>query len=325
MKPTDQSKIRFTFEAASHRKKPYFVTKDEEGKKGRYLYGISSGVKEDGHGERMTDKAIQSFQSQAESGHLLLYPDIHGIHATKDVGQLTKSWIDENGDWQTEYRLYDGSEGAQNYQVEMANALWNQVTGAPPYSKPITKGFSIEGFIPDGGIKSIVQDADGTARRIIDDVTLDGVVCVPRPAYIPSVAAAARKALKELPAFQGQKNIRKNLTDAVAGQTTRENYQRYCWLLWDALEKQIEKLMTDDSIQEKDTVLDGILNEFAALKKPSVLQAKAYFDALKEANADSTVHMGQKQKNKMVLLKALDLELKAYGAFKLKQIQGKEN
>jgi len=40
--------------------------------KKRFLRGISSGIKLDGHGERMTQKAIDGFMEQAKKNEILL-------------------------------------------------------------------------------------------------------------------------------------------------------------------------------------------------------------------------------------------------------------
>ena len=53
---------------------------DSEGKKRRYLKGCSSGMKVDGHGERMTKNCIKNMQEQAKSGNILLYAIGKGFH-----------------------------------------------------------------------------------------------------------------------------------------------------------------------------------------------------------------------------------------------------
>ena len=139
----------------------------------------------------MTENAVNSFMGQANSGNVLLYEGQHGVNYIDDIGKLTSADIIKGGDWFTEFRLYDDLDKMGGVTLEKADKLWQQVNGFPPYNHPIQKGFSIEGEIPDGGIVSM----DTTGKRVIDDVLLDGVVVVPRPAYKDSIASAVYKAL----------------------------------------------------------------------------------------------------------------------------------
>jgi len=196
----ENNKISFHFHPYGFENKTHVVEKsDSKGRKRRYLKGISSGLKMDQHQERMTEKCIQSFSDQANSGDILLYPDVHGVKGTDDIGILNSHMIDNLGDWHTEFRLYDEFDEAESYQIQKANVLWKQVAGLPPYSKPKQKGFSIEGFIPPNGI--IAMKEDGT-ERVMDGIELDGVVVVPRPAYKDSIANAVFKALGETALWQ---------------------------------------------------------------------------------------------------------------------------
>jgi hypothetical protein len=188
-------KISFSFKPYlkkdTNGKDIYTVTKSSNGISRRYVEGIASGVGIDQHGERMTPHAIQSFMNQANSGDILLYADVHGIKSSEDIGILDSANILPNGDWFVSFRLYDGSDGVASRNVEMADMTWKQINGLPPYKSPRQKGFSVEGSIPDGFIKSVTPDG----KRVIDDIVLDGVVIVPKPAYAPSVANAVMKAL----------------------------------------------------------------------------------------------------------------------------------
>lgn len=161
----------------------------------RYLEGVTSGLEVDHHGERMTEKCIKSFMDQANSGDVLLYPDIHGIRSSKDMGILEKAAILENGDWYTKYRLYDENDfnpGLHREKLATNDTLWRQINGLPPYNHAKSFGFSIEGIANDD---NIIKTGMGTA---MDGVELDGVVLVPRPAYPYSVANAIAKALGDI-------------------------------------------------------------------------------------------------------------------------------
>lgn len=170
---------------------------DKQGRKRRYLYGISSGMKTDGTGERMTGRCIKGMQEQANSGEVLLFPGPHGVDQTDDIGRLVESQITPGGDWVTTYRLYDEYDGFDpgSKTLEKANKLWKQVCGIKPYETAAQKGFSIEGYIPDNGILEMSNDG----KRVIDWVDLEGVIVTPRPAYEDSILKAVYKALDILP------------------------------------------------------------------------------------------------------------------------------
>ena len=131
--------ISFHFHPKDFTSGGHAVEKADGGKKRRYLAGISSGVKIDAHDERMTPKCVKSFMDQANSGTILLYPDIHGIKASKDIGILTKAEVLPNGDWHCEFRLYDEMDDVDSESVQTANKIWKQINGMPPYKKPLQK------------------------------------------------------------------------------------------------------------------------------------------------------------------------------------------
>src|SRR5690242_12360893 len=196
-------KIRFDFHPASQQ--DAFSVRKQDGGEGRWLEGVTSGTGLDGHGERMTERCIESFRRQAKSGDVLLYAGKHDVNYTEDIGRLAEHSIDEAMDWHTAYRLH---EGIGPVKQEVVDTVWAQANGLPPYTKPRGFGFSIEGDIPDGGILYM----DEAGRRVIDDVRLTGVVLVRNPAYRTSVAHAVMKALG-LPTSQ---EIRKALTGSLA-------------------------------------------------------------------------------------------------------------
>lgn len=298
-------KIRFDFAPRDIEKGLHVLEKDEDGKKKRYLVGISSGLNVDHHNERMSKNAIDSFQKQAESGEILLYPDVHGIKSTEDIGRLVKSEIDGEGNWVTHYCMYDGSEGAQPFQVEKANAMWNQICGKGQYAKPIQKGFSIEGIVPEGGIKE-VQDDKGFMKRVIDNVELDGVVVVPRPAYKTSVAMAVYKALGEKPLSAVIKQARKSLMDSIKDEQVKEAYHSMRWKLESALWDQIDDIMKDKAISEKQAALEGIFDEYKAVMVNLIVESANAF----EENEDDVINRDQGHLRRQTLLKSLEGELR---------------
>jgi hypothetical protein len=220
------------------------VEKEIDGKKKRYFEGISSGLKKDAHKERVSDRCIKKFMEQANSGDMLLFPDIHGIKQSEDIGILEKATILENGDWWTSYRLYDEDDDPGQYKLEKINNLWKQCMGLPPYKKKKQMGFSIEGIIPEEN--GIIMSSTGDT--ILDDIQLDGVVLVPRPAYMDSIANAVYKALDILPPWREekvQKNIQGKLNQVINEKELKDKYWSKKYDVQDALSQTIEEIMLD--------------------------------------------------------------------------------
>lgn len=261
--------ISFHFQPFEFDKGNFAVEKDEgEGKtRRRYLTGIASGLKTDAHGERMTEKCIKSFMAQSNSGDILLYPDVHGIKASEDIGKIVKAEVLPGGDWKIDARLYDDDDGIGEVKKEKISDIWKQCTGSTPYKKPIQKGFSIEGSIPDGGILEAEKDEAGALRnRVIDDIQLDGVVLVPRPAYKDSIAHAVFKALGEMAPWKREKvtkGIADKLREQVRDREQRDNYFRSRWDIQSAFDEIVEAIM-----KKKDTdIADQLATAFDEYKK----------------------------------------------------------
>ncbi len=272
-------KIKFNF----HPRANNTVEKDENGKKRRYLYGVTSGIKTDLHGERMTENCIKSMMDQAQAGEILLYPDVHGVRATDDIGRLVEATILENGDWETGYRLYDASDDVGPVTQERADKMWRQSCGLPPYEKPIQKGFSIEGYIPDDGI--IEMSSDG--RRVIDKVQLDGVVVVPRPAYGDSIASAIYKALNGGENYlRTKKGIESHIQQKLQSQELRDEYYSKRYNMIEALDEMIEEVMTGDIIDKAER-LNVIFDEFKMVMVPLIINSAGVFEP-RENDDEST-------------------------------------
>lgn len=267
---------------------------DETGRKRMYLQGVSSGIKKDAHGERMTEKAISSFMKQANEQMILLYPDIHGIQASQDIGKLVKSEIMPNGDWFTEYRLYDEFDSVDEASTQRASKVWKQINGLPPYDKPIQKGFSIEGYIPDGAIVSGVDNGDGVlTQKVIDDVLLEGVVLVGKPAYQTGIANAVYKALGETPPWRGdaiKKSIAGELREMIDNQQVSNEYYSKRWDLQAALDATIEKIMKHDNPTKREE-LELAFSEFSDLMIGLIMQSEKLFTATEESQNDGPYGM----------------------------------
>jgi hypothetical protein len=260
------TKIKFNFHPYDFENKLHVVEKQEGNVKRRYLQGISSGSKVDGHGERLLPECIESFQAQASSGDVLLYEGLHGVNFVDDIGKLVKSSIMPNGDWLTLYRLYDEQDKMGPNTLEKADKLWRQVNGLPPYKVPMQKGFSIEGEIPDDGIMTITD----TVKRVMRNVILDGVVVVPRPAYRDSVAHAVYKALGVPAPWVIRKNLTSCLRDVIDNEEKKEEYFKRRWQIDDALNDEIEKIMSEgDNTADR---LGDLFDEYKNLMTEFLIQ-----------------------------------------------------
>ena len=289
-KPLNQNQkreIKFWFQPFEDSKGLHVIEKDAgTGVKNRYLVGIASGSKLDGHGERMTENAINDMQEQANSGEILLYADLHGVRSTEDIGKLVKSEILPNGDWKTEWSLYNPSDGQGSNTDETINKLWKQMNGLPPYKYKRQRGFSIEGFIPDDGI---IQMSD-EGQRVIDKVVLDGCVVVPRPAYESSMAYSIYKALGEPVGFDKnmiRKDLQASLSKRISEEDTQNSYWKQKYRLSDALDNEIESIMKQTGTDQR-SMLESLFDEFKGMYIDLVLKSASVFtDSESESNTES--------------------------------------
>jgi hypothetical protein len=238
---------------------------DSEGRKRRYLCGISSGMAIDHHGERMSKECIDDFQTQAVDNDIPLLVN-HGKDFTEDVGILTTSEITKEYDWYTEYRLFDEYDLQDNpgleQNVKEANVVWAKAAGLPPYRRPKQFGFSIEGWVDDNNKQAT---ATGT---VINKVDLDpGVTLVSRPAYKTSVAHAIAKA------FPKEENIAKDLTgektdksvfsDIIVQDAAREDFFEVLADLEAKKDLAIEKILSSmESNERKQEMIIDSLNDY---------------------------------------------------------------
>lgn len=275
-------KISFHYSPFNFDKGDHAVEKsDSNGVKHRYLQGVASGSKIDGTGERITENAIKGMQSQAESGEILLYADRHDVRYTEDIGKLVESKILVNGDWFCTFMLYDASHGVGEKTLETIDKLWKQVNGLPPYEKKRQMGFSVEGYISDGGI--LKMETDG--RRVIDEVILEGVITTPRPAYQDSIATAVYKALDEQPPWMIKKSISSTLLSKIEAEKSQDNFYKISWRLRDALDEEIEKIMSQNMEGQEVDALSVLFDEYKNLMIPSILENRKMFN--NESNADT--------------------------------------
>lgn len=274
-----RTRISFHFQPKGFENKSHAILKEDGGNERRYLTGIASGLDIDGHGERMTEAAVKSFQEQSKSGNILLYEGQHGVNFVDDIGKLVDSNVTESGEWVCEFRLYDELDNMGGVTLEKADKLWRQVNGIAPYDHPLQKGFSIEGEIPEGGIVSM----DMSGKRIIDDVTLDGVVVVPRPAYKDSIATAVYKALGLKTPWKIRKNLTHTLQEKIDEEDARDAYFKRKFQLDSALEEEIRGIMiqTFPDLREP---LNMVFDEYRDLMVRLIMESE---DMFLEESADA--------------------------------------
>lgn len=291
-----QKRIQFLYHPKDIDNHNHTFEKSENGKKRRYLKGISSGTQVDGHGERITTNCVKSFSEQANKGDILLYADRHGVSYSDDIGILTGHSVTPIGDWETEFRLYDADDGVGSNTLETADKVWRQMNGLPPYKTPKQKGFSIEGYIPENGILAMSQDG----KRVIDNVTLDGCVLVPRPAYKTSIAQAVYKALDEVAPWNVEKAIGNTFRHLIATDEIQNSYYRKRFQYQDRLEEQIENIMLNDGMIEKKEILEKLFHEYSEVMIDLIMQSTPIFDKSRnnsEMNSEETI--GELYKSKI--------------------------
>jgi hypothetical protein len=293
---------------------------DSQGRKRRYLKGVTSGIKIDGHGERMTKRCVEKMQSQANSGEILLYEGQHGVEHTADLGRLTESQVTPTGDWITLYRLYDQHDGVGPVKLERADTLWKQVNGLPPYEKKLQKGFSIEGYIPDEGIVEMSE----TGQRVIDNVELDGVLVTPRPSYKSSVISAVYKALDELSPDRKlivSENIRGKFLNKLHDEALKQSYYSKRFKLEDALNESIEEAVSH-GVQIRDR-LELLLDEYKRMLIDMVLEHNTIFvrpqDQPDIPDDSGAVDVAKAQQ--MRVLKNIQDQLQGFVALKMSRLQ----
>lgn len=304
-------KIQFFFQPYQYENGLHLIEKDSgSGFKRKYFNGVSSGIQIDGHGERITEKCIKSFQDQTNSGDILMYAYPHGIKGGEDIGILCKSEILPNNDWYIESRLYDEHDNLGALTTERSRKMWSQANGLPPYKKKKQFGFSIEGYIPDEGIISMSSDG----RRVIDDVKLDGIIIVPRPAYQTSIAHAIYKALNEPAPWTdlNQQQIRKSLHDKLNEKDIKDSFYKKQYALQDALDESISNIMSDVTIEDKRERLIMLFDEFKIMMTDLIISNENLFQENLEQNSgslDEVLNIYRSKNDDIMILKSLCLEL----------------
>jgi hypothetical protein len=275
----EKRRVEFHFGPYAMEQGLFAVEKDESGRKRRYLEGVASGLQVDGHGERMTEQCIKSFQRQAQTGDILLYEGQHGVNFIDDIGKLVGSFIDGEGNWHASFRLYDEGDGLGATTLEKADKVWRQSCGLPPYTVAKQRGFSIEGEIPQGGLQML----DQSGKRIMNDVTLDGVVLVTRPAYEDSIATAVYKALGIPGPWKVKKSLSRALNEKIESADSRETFYRRRYQLNDALDSEITRIMSGPDAERR-AQLESLFDEYKKLAVDEIVEHPEIFAPVDEAD-----------------------------------------
>ena len=210
--------------------------------------------------------------------------DLHGKGATDDIGMLTNSKILEDGNWWIEARLYDENDNIGSYKLEKANDLWNQVNGIDPYAEAKQKGFSIEGYLTD------LEKIDATTGgRIINNMELDYMAVVPRPAYKDSIAHSVAKSLGAQTEWAIRKTISNKIEMKLNERKESENLNTEKWALESALGEVVDSIMSSDSL-DKYTELNTTLDEFKNAHIKILMKYEDTFSS--QDSVDSNVDKG---------------------------------
>jgi len=163
------------------------ILKAENRDDGIYLVGFASGPEIDRDEERIAPEAIVRFAQQIEdrvaSGDPLPYRDAHAPDGVlRDLGVLTKAWVNEHFHLGVEVRL-DAENPASKY-------LFEQVKRGKQY------GMSVSGSVLDWADEFV--EGLGKAVRTFKHVILDEISNTTRPAWYPSFGTVLAKSVSDV-------------------------------------------------------------------------------------------------------------------------------
>jgi phage head maturation protease len=176
------------------------IAKAEQREDGAYIVGYASGPEVDTESERMDPEAIERFSAQintASSGDALIYRDAHAQDGVlRDLGVITKAWINEN--------FHLGVEVKLDTDNPAAVFLFKSILAGKQY------GMSVSGFVLDY-IDEFVASA-GTVVRTYKNVVLDEISDTTRPAWYPSLGTVLSKSVKDASATTSEEDMSKTAT-----------------------------------------------------------------------------------------------------------------
>lgn len=151
------------------------------------------------------------------------------------------------------------------------------------------KGFSIEGYVPENGILTAEKDINGMLhKRVLDKVDLDGVLVVPRPALKSSRVNSVCKALGEINPWKEdiiRKSIQSTLQSKIEEKEMSNQYYKQKWDINDALEMQIEEIMSKPDYDKQDQ-LNILFDEYKNMMIPIIIQSESLFVDEDESDDD---------------------------------------
>lgn len=187
------------------------IAKAEQRADGLYIIGEASGPEVDAQNERMSPVAIERFAAQigsmADSGFPLTYRDAHAADGVlRDLGHITRAWIDE--------RFHLGIEVKLDEDSPSALYLFRQVQKGKQF------GMSIAGQVFDY-VDEFATEVGRTVRTY-KDVVLTEISNTTRPAWTPSLGTVLSKAIDEAAAASADRGDNPSMkTDAeLAGEQT---------------------------------------------------------------------------------------------------------
>ena len=251
---------------------------DASGVLRRYLYGITTGLEVDHDEEFMTENCVSDMEKQVATESILLWGGKHGQNMVDDLGIAVGSRRDANGELEVEYRLYDEHDGFLPGAECLAKAdkLWKQANGIHPYPAPINYGFSIEGRIPENGIKSI----SAKGKRIVEKIKLRGVVVTPDPSYKTSVAHSVAKALEDVSVETRLTDIEPlsdQLSDKLRMEEIRDSYYQRRYRIDEIFDDSVAKLMQAEDVTQRGEILRMRIQEYGEMLFDLIIKNEAYF------------------------------------------------
>ena len=162
------------------------IAKAEERADGLYIIGEASGPEIDATDERMAPEAISRFATQisslAQAGNPLQYRDAHAMDGVlRDLGNITRAWIDEKFHLGVEVKLDSDSPSALY--------LFRQLQKGKQF------GMSVAGVVSDFADEFVPEV--GKTIRTYYNVGLTEISNTTRPAWTPSLGTVLSKAIDE--------------------------------------------------------------------------------------------------------------------------------
>jgi hypothetical protein len=206
------------------------IIKSEQRADGKYVIGYASGPEVDSEGERMAPELIERFAAQINErpDEGLVYRDAHAPDGVlRDLGVITKAWVNEHFHLGIEVRL-DDDNPASSY-------LWKQLDKGKQY------GMSVSGRVLDYAYD--VVEGYSKPIRTYKDVVLDEISNTTRPAWYPSFGSVLSKSIKDASLEDASDGVNA-MKVGPNGELLDENVE-------DATDKAADEQVVDDATTDK--------------------------------------------------------------------------